>query len=59
MLREHQLDQLAYATNVGAELASDAFVLADLLTDPTGLTPIPPNRLTRRFDGSSSGCPVQ
>ncbi len=49
MLREHRLDQLAYAANVRAELARDAFVLADLLTDPTGLTPIPPNRLTQAF----------
>lgn len=49
MLREQRADQERYVTSIRATLADDAFVLADLLSDPTGRTPIPPNRLTQAF----------
>ena len=57
LLREHHAEQRAYAANVRAELARDAFVLADLLTDPDGATPIHRTGSPRRSAESRSGCP--
>jgi integrase len=37
------------ARSVGARIAGDAFVLADMLTDASGSTPIRPDRLTQAF----------
>jgi integrase len=49
LLRKQQEDQLQFVANIGGTVADDAFVLADLLADPSGSTPIPPNRLTQAF----------
>lgn len=49
LLAEHKADQVRYAAAAGSNLATDAFVLADLRRDPTGGTAIQPNRLTQAF----------
>jgi integrase len=43
---DEQRDQLAA---LGLEQRVDGYVLADLVADPTGMTPTPPNRLTQAF----------
>ncbi|MCP5034478.1 MAG: tyrosine-type recombinase/integrase [Actinomycetia bacterium] len=48
-LREHRADQNDYIAEVRSRMTHNAFVLADLLKDPSGATPIPPNRLTQAF----------
>jgi integrase len=48
-LRQHQAAQQEMARSVGARIAGDAFVLADMLTDASGSTPIRPDRLTQAF----------
>ncbi|MCP3975076.1 MAG: site-specific integrase, partial [bacterium] len=48
-LREHRADQNDYIAEVRSGMTHNAFVLADLLKDPSGATPIPPNRLTQAF----------
>ena len=48
-LAEHRRWQSSVSEQAGVRLAVDAFVLAELLADPTGMTPIPPNRLTQAF----------
>lgn len=49
LLREHRADQCDYVTGLWSELAPNAFVLADLLDDASGATPLRPNRLTQAF----------
>jgi integrase len=49
LLRHHKADQIEVARSVGARVAADAYVLADLLTDPSGSVPIRPDRLTQAF----------
>ena len=49
LLRGQHSDQLQFIADIRSALTDDAFVLADLITDPTGSTPIPPNRLTQAF----------
>lgn len=49
LLRAHRDDQLTYTLSIGVSIAANSFVLADLASDPTGLEPCPPNRLTQAW----------
>jgi integrase len=49
LLRDHQDAQVEQSRSVRTRLAGDAFVLADMLTDASGATPIRPDRLTQAF----------
>ena len=49
LLRQHHAVQIEMARSVGTSIAGDAFVLADMLTDASGSTPIRPDRLTQAF----------
>ncbi len=49
VLRDHREYQLSIASQVGCALRSDAFVIADLVADPTGGVPVRPDRLTQAF----------
>ena len=49
VLRDHHDYQLSVAAQVGCALRSDAFVIADLVADPTGGVPVRPDRLTQAF----------
>ncbi len=49
VLRDHRERQRRQAKAIGEPLSGDAFVLADLHQDPTGRTPIQPNRFTQAF----------
>jgi integrase len=49
LLAEHRAEQQDLITAVGRRPTRDGFVLADLIEDATGMTPIPPNRLTQAF----------
>lgn len=49
LLRLHQVEQSEQLVGIGLERQDDGFVLADLDSDPTGMTPTPPNRLTQAF----------
>jgi len=49
LLREHQVEQRQQITALGGSPDDACFVLADLVDDASGMTPIPPNRLTQAF----------
>src|SRR5690606_23387484 len=49
LLHEHRSRQAAQFAMFGVKPSRDSYVLADLLSDPTGQTPVPPNRLTQAF----------
>ena len=50
VLRDHRDYQLSIASQVGCVLfARNAFVIADLVADPTGGVPVRPDRLTQAF----------
>jgi integrase len=49
LLRKHHGSQIGLAAELGSELSSEAFVLADFTLDPTGEVPTQPNRLTQAF----------
>ena len=49
LLRNHRERQEGLAATIRAKLDPDGYVIADLATDPTGLTPISPDRLTQAF----------
>ena len=49
LLKDHRRSQLDYLEQIDAAPSPDAFVLADLLRDSTGLRPCPPNRLTQAW----------
>jgi integrase len=49
ILRAHHEHQNSIAAQARCGLSDDAFVIADLVADPTGATPIRPDRLTQAF----------
>lgn len=49
LLRLHRTEQGEQLSALGVEPPADGYVLADLLADPTGRTPVMPNRLTQAF----------
>jgi integrase len=49
LLAAHRAEQAALMKELGGEPGPEAFVLADVPTDPTGHTPIDPDRLTQAF----------
>lgn len=49
LLRVHQVEQRSQLAALGLEHSSDSYVLADLIADPEGMAPTPPNRLTQAF----------
>jgi integrase len=49
ILRDHRERQEGLAAVISVKLDPDGYVIADLATDPTGLTPISPDRLTQAF----------
>jgi len=49
ILRNHRERQEGLAAVIRVKLDPDGYVIADLATDPTGLTPISPDRLTQAF----------
>jgi integrase len=49
ILSNHRERQEALAAMLRTKLDSDGYVIADLAADPTGLTPISPDRLTQAF----------
>ena len=57
LLRLHHTEQRDQLAALGLELGAAAYVLADLVADPTGMTPTPPNRLTQAFTRIRSRVP--
>ena len=49
LLRRHRVEQRDQMAALDLEPPADGYVLADLVGDPTGMTPTPPNRLTQAF----------
>ncbi|MGI8937545.1 MAG: tyrosine-type recombinase/integrase [Iamia sp.] len=49
LLGLHRSAQRKLLAALAIDLPTDGYVLADLLADPTGRTPIPPGRLTQAF----------
>ena len=49
LLQVHQVEQRGQLAALDIEQRADGYVLADLVADPTGMTPTPPNRLTQAF----------
>lgn len=49
LLRRHESEQSEVFAALGVAPPNDGYALADLLVDPTGRTPIMPNRLTQAF----------
>jgi len=49
ILRDHRERQETLAAMFHTKLDPDGYVIADLSTDPTGLTPISPDRITQAF----------
>lgn len=57
ILRDHRERQEGLAAVIRVKLDPDGYVIADLATDPTGLTPISPDRLTQAFKRVSARVP--
>ena len=57
ILRDHRERQETLVATLRATLDPDSYVIADLATDPTGLTPISPDRLTQAFKRLTSRVP--
>jgi len=49
LLAQHRDEQREQITELGGRPVPECFVLADLLEDPNGMMPTPPNRLTQAF----------
>jgi integrase len=57
ILREHRKRQKSIATKFHTQFDPNGYVIADLATDPTGLTPISPDRLTQAFNRLTTRVP--
>jgi integrase len=49
LLRDHRVEQSCQIEALGSLPSAECFVLADIIEDHTGMTPMPPNRLTQAF----------
>jgi integrase len=49
LLDAHRTEQRDLIVALGARPSGECFVLADLIDDATGMSPMPPNRLTQAF----------